>query len=203
MMWRTVVGLSAALAGVACNHEHGLSPKSASLSAALAPRPDSVVTGVQIGKYYVHFDSNDTFAAVESRLGNTLTLRAKHHDDIDQICYRTSTRSATTYLLLQSDELGGPDRAVLGYRVTDAKPPDLEPSTCVWLPANVLIIASNGAQLGMTEDSLLAATGWSRSSTGDYKSSYDDGRYAVVQSLSARVREGNVIDLSAWYVRVN
>jgi hypothetical protein len=161
---------------------------------------DSVTSSIELGGVQLYFDSTQTFAMVEARFGRTARTNGKDHD-FDVLCYATDMSGVHADLFLRSNEMGGPERRILGYRITTRDTRASQPTGCTELRTDA-VKTNNGLMLGMSERDLLMRTGWAAHADGKYNSTYRSGD-TLFSSLDARVEGGTVVELAAWYGRVD
>ncbi len=186
--WQVAI-LFAAMSAVACS-ENGARvtvDKSSRLNSTVAAsRPsfiDSLAVTLILGPARIPLDSNTTLADAQHILGNTKIRSSPDPRSTREewACYFTQLRSAREYVVLKTDELGGPDQTIDGFSLSYARPESLEDRDCAQISdALGEIRTASGLRLGMSISELAAIVGKPRNISGDV---YDFDRVFPIDSL--------------------
>jgi hypothetical protein len=167
-----------------------------------------VVRALRVGTADFFLDSNTTFQAVQRQLGQSAIAVFPH--EYEGFCYQAVAPSDTTYIVFLTNEFGGPDRDVLGFRLSRQRSDSVWGRQCrrIRSPGASRIRTDNGLYIGMPWAALKAIMGTPDSVAGQtYTFEYDQvvkddpkypETYDIIGTLDVEVREGIVIGLSAW-----
>jgi hypothetical protein len=209
--WQATIAIAAA----ACSqspHPRRLDGRDAvSAEKKSATIGDTVVTALILGEHRVVLQSGLTLESVQLMLGRAQLIPASSHDDVDRLCYRS--RSTDEAVTLESNEMGGEGRQILGFHLfaAAAAPPTLR---CTVTNSFDHATTNNGLYIGMSQTALMGRMGASdtTSTSALIQFSFDqpitgkpgktDLRPSQVGdrlgSLSATVAMGHVVALAAW-----
>jgi hypothetical protein len=162
-----------------------------------------------IGAARFPLNSHATFQAIQRQLGQVTIAVIPH--EYEGFCYQAVAPSDTTYIVFLTNEFGGPDRDVLGFRLSRQRPDSVWGRQCrrIRSPGASQIRTDNGLAIGMPWADLKAIMGTPDSVAGrTYTFEYDQlvtndpkypGGYDIMGTLEVEVREGIVTELFAWY----
>lgn len=152
-------------------------------------RPDTVVTALVLGKHTVELSGAVTLQNVQSVLGKARIELARHHGEADKVCYRARATGET--VTLESDEMGGPIRQVLGFHVYSPSAAPAGP-VCTVTDSFAHAQTDNGIRAGMTRADVAARMGTPEvtSTPVEVKYSYDEPILGRPDAMGVRTEIG-------------
>jgi hypothetical protein len=78
---------------------------------------DSIARALLLGTYTLPLDSTPTLASVQPELGTAAIVEPHQHEDFTTICYVGTDPGGAFLLRLQTNDMGGDKRHILGYEL--------------------------------------------------------------------------------------